>query len=180
MIDPNKWLDTLTRPILVVGNGVLVTPVPEQEYGSVVRFNNYALGGLSGNRITHWVVNGFRDIEPKPLPFVLVPWTYALAQKRDQYVEVFIRRMESQVIYLQDDRHVRIWFPGASVSGKHFPTTGFCFLAWLKENQFKFDIIGFDGMRTGHQGNAEHKHGHLHTRDKEKNILQAWRINRRL
>ena len=179
MTEPSKWLATLAPPILVVGNGALVSPVPEQEYGSVVRLNNYVLGGLSGNRITHWVANGFRDIEPRSMFTVLVPWTLDLAQRRDHYVKVFIERMESEVIYLKEDRHIHIWFPAATKTGKRFPTTGFCFLAWLKENHLRFDIIGFDGMMTGHQGDPEHKHGHLWTRDKECHILRAWNPKRR-
>ena len=179
MTDPSKWLATLTRPILVVGNGALVSAVPEHEYGSVVRINNYVLGEYSGNRVTHWVANGFRDIQPKPVLTVLVPWTFALAKKRDHYVEEFIRNMKSEVIYLQSDRHISIWFPHATRSGKRFPTTGFCFLAWLRDNLCRFDIIGFDGMMTGHHGDPEHKHGHLWTRERESAILKAWKPTRR-
>jgi len=174
MTDPSKWLATLARPILVVGNGVLSAPVPEAEYATVIRINNYVLGGLSGSKVTHWVANGFRDIEPRPIRPVFIPWTRQLAQKRDKFVDDFSRL--GSVIYAEDDRHIHTCFPWAVKIGRRFPTTGFCLLSWLKEHQCKFAVIGFDGMQTGHQANPAHRHGHLSTRERERSILQFWKL----
>jgi len=172
-----SWLASLTRPILVVGNGVLSSPVPEQDYATVIRINNYVLGGFSGSKVTHWVANGFRDINPRPVYPIFIPWTWPLAKKRDRFVEDFHARL-GPVIYAESDRHIQTCFPLAVKIGKRFPTTGFCLLAWLKEHQCKFDVSGFDGMRTGHQADAAHQHGHLSTREKERSILQFWKLRR--
>jgi len=177
MLGHSTWLDSLARPILVVGNGVLFTPVPEEEYATVIRINNYVLGGFSGSKVTHWVANGFRDIEPRPVFPIFIPWTRQLAKKRDKFVDDFQARL-GPVIYAEDDRHIHTCFPLAVKIGRRFPTTGFCLLSWLKEHQCKFAIVGFDGMQTGHQANPAHLHGHLSTRERERSIMQFWKLRR--
>lgn len=175
-----NWLRSLEKPVLVVGNGVLFNPVPEQDYPTVVRINNYVLGGLSGSKVTHWVANGYPDIQRRDHPVVLVPWTLNLEERRGCPTEPFIKRMAGiRIVHPSDDAHIRWWFPSATYTGKTFPTTGFCFLALLMRNKIKPDIIGFDGMRTGHQGNPAFGHGHTRTCAKEMLFINSWGLKRR-
>jgi hypothetical protein len=78
-----------------------------------------------------------------------------------------------------DDTHIRWWFPSAVYTGRGFPTTGFCFLALLVKNKVKPDVIGFDGMKTGHQGNPLFGHGHKRTGVREMMYIHSWGLRRR-
>lgn len=175
----NQWRHTLVAPILVVGNSVLSQPVPEAEYQSVVRINNYVLGGLSGSKVTHWVANGYQSVEDRPIKPALIPWSLKCEARRGNPGAVFRDRVKGQLIYLIGEQHIRWWFPTAAYRGKNFPTTGFCFLAWLLSHKIRPDIIGFDGMKTGHQGNPEHKHGHGGTHVREWHLIRHWGLRRR-
>ena len=178
-ITGKRWLHTLVKPILVVGNSVLDRPVPEEEYQSVVRINNYCLGGLSGNKVTHWVANGYQSVMDRPIRPVLVPWSLKCEELRGNPGQVFFERVQGKVIYLVGERHIRWWFPSAAFRGKNFPTTGFCFLAWLIAEKIRPDIAGFDGMKTGHQGDPSFQHGHDKTRDREWHLIRKWGLRRR-
>jgi len=175
-----QWLQTLVPPILVVGNSVLKSSVPESEYTSVVRINNYVLGGLSGNKVTHWVANGYQNIEDRPVRPVFVPWNIKCEEKRGNDGIVFQNRIgKENVIHPIEDRHLSWWFPGAASRGKGFPTTGFCFLSWLFFLRIRPDIIGFDGMQTGHQGDPTYPHGHRSTSEREWYLIRQWGLRRR-
>lgn len=179
-MNSKQWIHTLVQPILVVGNAVLSSPIPESEYQSIVRINNYVLGGYSGNKVTHWVANGYQNIEQRPVSPVLVPWSLKCQSKRGNPGDVFLNRMgKENVIYLINERHVQWWFPSAVIRGKCFPTTGFCFLAWLVFNRIRPDIVGFDGMKTGHQGDPAYPHGHTKTRNREWFLIRQWGLRRR-
>lgn len=179
-MNSKQWLKTLVAPILVVGNSVLQSPIPDTEYASVVRMNNYVLGGHSGSRVTHWVVNAYQNIESRPVLPALVPWSLRCQQKRGNPGDVFLRRVGADnIIYLINDRHVQWWFPSSVIRGKCFPTTGFCFLAWLHFHSIRPDIAGFDGMKSGHQGDPTFQHGHLKTRDREWFLIRKWGLRRR-
>lgn len=178
--EAQRWLKSLVPPILVVGNGVLVSPLPEAEYATVIRINNYTLGGLSGDKVTHWVANGYPDIQRRDLGAVLIPWSTKMERKRGCPVESFQDRMRGiEIIYTPNDAHIRWWFPSAVYTGKAVPSTGFCLLALLWQEGLVPDIAGFDGMRTGHQGDPDFKHGHSRTRVKEEVIMNGWRLKRR-
>lgn len=174
-----QWLKSLIQPVLVVGNGVLQRPVPESEYGSVVRINNYVLGGLSGERATHWVANGYQDIEPRPVTPVLIPWSAKAQALRGNPGTLFFIHSPT-AFYVSDDRHLKWWFPSCVINGKRFPSTGFCLLALLIMHRVTPDIIGFDGMRTGHQDNPTWKHGHVNSvKVREWAIVQQWHLRMR-
>lgn len=174
-----EWIKTLSYPVLVVGNGVLSGPVPEEQYGSVIRINNYVLGGRSGNKVTHWVANGYQDIEHRPVAPVLIPWS-AKIQERRGFPGVRFFRENRHYLYTRDDAHIRAWFPGAAVRGKRFPSTGFCLLALLLMHRVGPDLVGFDGMKTGHEGNPNWKHGHVQSVVlREWAIIQGWRLKQR-
>ncbi len=174
------WLHSLVPPVLVVGNSVLTGPIPEHEYASVVRFNNYVLGGDSGNKVTHWVSNGYSDVFSRPVLPVLIPWSLIMEVKRGHSAKIFRDRVGKQnVLYLADDRHISHRFPVAVMRGNGFPTTGFCFLAWLLFRKIRPDIVGFDGLKTGHQDNPAHIHGHANTKELEWAIVLQWGLRHR-
>jgi len=173
-----EWLSTLVEPILVVGNAVLISRVPEEDYRTVIRINNYALGGLSGRKVTHWVANGYQNIECRPISPVLVPWSLKCQALRGNPGEVFRERVK-EVIFLINDRHVGWWFPSAVIHGRPFPTTGFCLLAWMVQERRRPDIAGFDGMKSGHQGDPLFQHGHHKTHVLEWHRIRQWGLRRR-
>lgn len=175
-----EWLATLKEPILVMGNGSLVIKIPERGYASVVRINNYELGGKSGDRVTHWVASGYRDIEERPVPQVLIPWSMEYQRRPRRYDLSFRERIHSQVVHLSRCSHIQRWFPNAMLRWKYFPSVGFCFLAWLNDRGIQPDIAGFDGMRTGHHNNPSHLHGHLKTRNQEWLVIQEHFIRKDL
>ena len=168
-----KWVATLAQPILVVGNGVLSKPVPEKDYASIVRINNFQLGGMSGERITHWVVSGYKNIEHRAFFNCLIPWSSHFQNRRIRYDFSFGERMGVKVVYTDNNDHITQWFPAALMRWKSFPSVGFCFLAWLNKKGIKPDIIGFDGMKTGHQDDPAHRHTHTRTRGREWAVIQS-------
>jgi len=179
-MNSKQWARTLVTPILVVGNSVLPSRVPEEEYASIVRINNYVLGGLSGSKVTHWVANGYQNIEDRPIRPVLIPWSLKCQTKRGNPGDVFLNRVgKENIIYLLNERHVQWWFPSAAIRFKCFPTTGFCFLSWLLFLNIRPDIVGFDGMQTGHQGDPTYLHGHSKTKLREWHLIRQWGLRRR-
>lgn len=174
------WLDSLQPPVLVVGNAPLRRWVPEEAYRSIVRINNFVLGGKSGQKVTHWVANGYKDIEPRPVSPVLVPWSREYQLRPVRYDLDFAQRINTEVIHLPWSKHITLWFPRALYKWKLFPSVGFCFLAWLHSKGVKPDIIGFDGMMTGHHLNYNHRHGHKRTKVIEWQIIQSHFIRRNL
>lgn len=180
LFEASSWLKSLSPPILVVGNAVLTAPIPEEEYPTIIRINNYVLGGLSGTKVTHWVANGYPDISHRPLSPVLIPWSLKMEKKRGCPTDAFHKRMEgTQILYTANDTHIRWWFPSAVYTGKVFPTTGFCLLALLRQEKLSPHIVGFDGMKTGHPDNPAFGHGHTRTRAREQALLLGWRLRRR-
>jgi len=173
------WLDTVADAVLVVGNGVLNVPVPEEQYASVIRLNNYILGGLSGSKVTHWVTSGYKNIETRPLPIALVPWSVHW-QRRVRHDLSFCSRIGGEVVFAESNGHLLNWFPDFYTNWIRFPSVGFCLLAWLHSKKRKVDVIGFDGMVTGHQSNPSHVHGHRRTKAKEWNILNSYFIHKNL
>lgn len=179
-MNSKQWTQTLAKPVLVVGNSVLLRAIPEGEYASVVRINNYVLGGFSGNKVTHWVANGYQDIQDRPIRPVFIPWSLRIEKKRGNPGDVFLKRMGAEhVIHPLDDRHIQRWFPLAVLQGRGFPATGFCFLAWLLFLGIRADIVGFDGMKTGHQGDPAYLHGHSKTKVLEWHTIRSWGLRQR-
>lgn len=179
-MNSKQWVQSLTKPILVVGNSVLPHPIPEEDYASVVRLNNYTLGGWSGNKVTHWVANGYQDVQDHPIRPVVIPWSLACAKKRGNPGDVFQSRIGAEnIIHLINDRHIQWWFPLAVVHGRCFPSTGFCFLSWMLFLGIRPDIVGFDGMKTGHQGDPTYPHGHIKTKVREWHLIRQWGLRRR-
>lgn len=165
------WLNTLKAPVLVVGNGVLAQPVPEEHYNSIIRINNYYLSEISGRKVTHWVTSGYKNIERKPHSMALIPWSSGFhACRHTRYDLLFADRVKVPAIHLESDDHILRWFPGALRNWKHFPSVGFCFLSWFS-NYCQPDLIGFDGMQTGHQDNPLHRHFHGRTRSLEWELI---------
>ncbi len=175
-----QWIKSLLRPILVVGNGPLAFPIPEGRYQSIVRFNNYALGGKSGTQTTHWVASGYKNIEPRPMHHVLIPWATSFQDRRVRYDLSFGGRINAKVIHLADNIHIQMWFPSAFSWWKQFPSVGFCFLSWLYNIGIRPDIIGFDGMRSGHEDNPNHRHGHRWTKQREWLIIRSHFMHKNL
>jgi hypothetical protein len=173
-------LETVQDPALVVGNGVLSDPVPEKSYKSIIRLNNYVVGGLSGTRTTHWVTSGYKDIQPRPLATCLIPWPCDCNGNNQRHDLFFGKRVEVQTIFTRDDLHLLDWFPTYKRFWVRYPSTGFCLLAWLHREGKAVDVIGFDGMVTGHQDNPRHKHDHRQTKRREWKLINTALIHRNL
>lgn len=172
----NDWLESLSPPILVVGNGMLKKRIPEERYQSVVRINNYDTSAWSGSKATHWVSSGYKNIMLRPMAQVLIPWSRAPHPRTIRYDLDFDKRVgvELEVIHLENDNHFLQWFPRALARWKFFPSVGFCFLSWLHSKRIKPDIVGFDGMITGHHCNPQHRHGHVYTRKQEAALIRCF------
>jgi len=173
-----EWLASLVAPVLVVGNGPLARSIPERNYQSVVRLNNYQLGGFSGQKVTHWVASGYIDIEARPISPVLIPWSREFQYRPVRHDLTFGQRVGVEVIHLPWSKHIQMWFPRALYKWKLFPSVGFCFLAWLYTKGVRPDIIGFDGMQHGHFGDPNHKHGHKRTKVLEWQTIQSHFVRR--
>ena len=170
----DEWLGTLSRPLLVVGNAVLSRPVREDGFASIIRMNNYAVDARSGRKITHWVTSGYMNVK-LPANFTgpaFIPWSREFNQLRPIRWDLeFAKRYPGRVIFTDSDAHLGGWF---SKNAAEVPSTGFCLLAWLVFRRVRGTLVGFDGMKTGHQSNPAHRHDHLFTRRKEWRIIQFW------
>lgn len=174
-----EWILTLKRPALVVGNGVLYRPIPESEYHSVIRINNYQLGGFSGEKVTHWATSGYKDIESRPIPLALIPWSTSFQRRAKRYDYLFGHRVGVEVAFTSSNQHILDWFPDIMKGWKNFPSVGFCLLSFLSASRIRPDVVGFDGMRTGHHHNPSHVHGHYRTRESERLLMKNF-VNRDL
>ena len=174
------WFRTLVPPVLVVGNGVLPCAIPEDDYQSIVRINNYRLGGNSGEKVTHWAASGYINIEARPVSPVLIPWSKDYQRRSNRYDLQFGSRIGTETVHLRDNNHILRWWPKANIRWKYFPSVGFCLLSWLSIRRLYVDIIGFDGMTTGHEGDPSHKHDHEKTKVAEWVIIQREFIRKNL
>lgn len=170
------WLQTLARPILLVGNGVLTRDVPDKEFSSVVRFNNFATLGMSGEKMTHWVTSGYKNIRYRPVSPAFIPWSKDYQFRRVRHDLCFGKRVRVDTIHTENNDHILEWFPFAITNWLQFPSVGFCFAALLKARDIPFNLIGFDGMKTGHHTFPEHEHEHQHTKVREWELLQEFAV----
>ena len=159
---PNDWLDTLEGPVQVVGNAPLAKPF-KWRGGSVVRFNNFILNPQAGHVASHWVVSGYKDIRARPFQSAFMPlFPYSVAN--DFIFKKFAQRIsvETEIIQVEDNEHVFDVFPDARQGFPYFPSTGFCFLAYMLKHAGTYDVwvSGFAGLQGGHYWNETDKMDH--------------------
>jgi hypothetical protein len=155
----------LHQRFLVIGNGPLA-PIDFTQYSAIVRFNNYELSHEAGWCTTHWVTCAWFNVQERPMPYGIVPWSSTAPAS---YAAGSFKR---PLVFTPNDDHIIRFFPFAfdytEWTTQFWPTTGFCFLALLNYHGLtNYDITGFDGLKTGHYWDPNHKHGHNTTRDIE-------------
>jgi|SRR5690554_3362564 len=165
----DEWLSSLREPIVVIGNGPMA-PLVETAHGSVIRFNNFELNEVAGFRVTHWVTSGYKDIEARPLPCALVPWSEGSAAAK--HCRAFVQRTKRRLLFTAHNAHILRWFPQAEQSFRFFPSTGFCLLALLWYHQLFPRVAGFNGLKDGHYWNPAHAHAHQLTAPREIAIIR--------
>ena len=151
-------LEKLDKPIVVIGNGI-----SDQQHGkfidkhnTVIRFNNAVVEGyekLIGSKTTHWCVNGNSRIVKQ---FNLKPFTPHIEDYFDDCVSrLFRKHVGCNPIYAEKDYR--------SMCGLDDPTAGFLLCYMLVAMDYDFDVVGFDGLITGHYFEPKHQHakGHL-------------------
>ncbi|QDP54875.1 MAG: hypothetical protein Unbinned3891contig1000_73 [Prokaryotic dsDNA virus sp.] len=179
-MNAEEWFDSLVAPVLVVGNGVLSRRVPDRDYQSVIRINNYWMGGRSGSKITHWCASGYKNVQNmRDCDVCLIPWSVEQNWDPDLRWDLgFGDREDVQAIHMNSNRHVDTWFPEARIVQRLYPSTGFCLLAALRQRNIEKHVIGFDGFATGHESNPEHMHEHGRTKRREWKLLNDVLVER--
>lgn len=174
-----KWLKSLgTSPVLVVGNGTLPEWLPQREgdFRTVIRINNFVLGGDAGERVTHWCCNGYKDIEPRDFQVAFCPWTPKLSAAL--YHKAFLEKWGEghELVCAENNRHIMTHFPKYSSDYKQFPSTGFCLLSYLHRHGIRAYCAGFDFFKTGHYWDPNHRHDHKRTRRLEEKFVKTRRL----
>lgn len=159
-----QLLRELPRPIAVVGNGPFGDGEPEDYAreidgsGSVLRFNEFYLGGPSGMRDPDvWVTNGCALVplaiasSGSPFPRTCSPYH---ATDDDGRVLKWARAWGLEVI-LPEQR----WADVARLL-KPKPSTGLILLVALDALGIPARAYGFAGMQGGHWWDPEHEHDH--------------------
>lgn len=174
MLSAAEWLASLIQPVIVIGNGPLdavrITRA-ELRNGSIVRINNWRLGGDAGHRCTHWATSAYSGqqaaswIEPRPLACALVPWPadHPLACHRG------FDESRTQLLFADTAEHLALLPPLPSGC---VPSTGAALLLLLIHHGIDHDRTGFDGCVTGHYWDPDHRHDPAHRA--ERDPLAAW------
>lgn len=165
-----KWIRTLRPPVSVIGNGPLAGRL-DLGSGSVIRLNNFRFSPESGDLVTHWVSSGYKNVEVKDFPFVLIPWNHAML---DDGAPTFASPFPGKIVTTDDNDHILKFFPQARKGFPYFPSTGFNLMALLHRFGIPVRWAGFNGLRGGHHLDPTHVHDHRRTRDAEFELIRRW------
>lgn len=179
MITEAGILRSISNKVLLVGNGTISNPLVQvqKDFGTIVRFNNFVENRHVGYITDLWVSNAYKNIHKreKPFSYCFVPWTKDLPMSK--HWERFERTTQTPIVFASSNHHFLNYFPRALLRHKFFPSTGFCFFAWLLYyKRIKPYFIGFDGLKSGHYWDQTHKHDHTLTGTMEHEIMKAYGI----
>lgn len=151
-------LYSLPRPIAVVGNGKMDRPYGNliDTYATVIRFNNYRIKGFErfvGHRTDYRCTSGWHDIEPRPGPVHLSPFTRTARESSN--LDQFEIQSNCKIICADTDVH-------QFSSEIKNPSTGLSLAILLDYLGIEADYFGFNGFKTPHYwSNQIHATSHL-------------------
>lgn len=149
----DSCLETLPRPVAVVGNGALPRGAARviDAFPSVVRFNAWQVTPDSGERCDLWVVNGCDD----------VPRDHCRRRTATPYHATddggrVVRWAGDLKIHLPAQR----WSELVREIKPRKPSTGLMTLFACSMLGVPVVAFGFDGFASGHYWQADHQHDH--------------------
>jgi hypothetical protein len=162
MTDADALLLSLAQPIAVVGNGTIRRQHDAIEaHATVIRFNDYADVGYEpdvGHSIHVWCITCCGRVMPRNWRHPVRVMTIARPDEQPEHLPGWLALYGDLAVPTGESwiRAARALKTGVN------PTTGLTLLLRLMHHGRKFTAFGFDGLRSGHYWDKDHRHTASH------------------